>query len=134
MNTALAEALIVAMVMVCLTGGFTLAIIAFIYRNRLRELAVKERIAMIERGLVPSPEADPARFDAMVGSRRPMNEKAARYRSAGIIITGLGAAMFVLLAFAAGIPDVAFGIGGALAVIGLATFFNGTMAANEPPA
>jgi hypothetical protein len=44
-------------------------------------------------------------------------------------------ALFVLLAFAAKIPEVAFGVGGALAVLGLATFFNGTMtASDEPPA
>jgi len=35
-------------------------------RDRMRELAMRERIAMIEKGLVPSPESDPARFDLLI--------------------------------------------------------------------
>ena len=51
--------------------------------------------------------------------RRPQNAKAGAYRSAGVIIMGLGAAMFVLLSFVPRIPAVGFGVGGAIFVSGL---------------
>ena len=88
---------------------------------------------MIERGLVPSPEIDPARFDMLVAGRRPLNRKAERYRSAGVIVMGLGVAMVFLLAFAAGVTKVAFGVGGALTVLGLAVFLNGLVDSSEDP-
>lgn len=125
--------LIMVMFFVFLAGGFILAIISFIFRQRLRELAIRERIAMIEKGLMPSPEIDPARFEMLVGLRRPINSKAERYRSAGVIIMGLGVAMVVLIAFAAGSPRVAVGVGGGLAILGLAAFLNGTMQTGEDP-
>lgn len=134
MNPGTLQGLIVFMFVIILVGGFVLAITSFIFRQRLRELAIKERIAMVEKGLVPSPELDPARFETLVGMRRPANSRAERYRSAGVIIMGLGVAMVVLLAFAAGATKVAFGVGGALTVLGLAAFINGSMqAGGEPP-
>lgn len=114
-------------------GGLGLVAYTLSGRQRLRELAIKERIALIEKGLVPSPEVDPARFETLVGLRRPVNSKAARYRSAGVIIMGLGLAMLVLLAFAAGVPEIGFGVGGGLAILGLAAFINGTLLAGDDP-
>ena len=133
MNPGTLQGLIVFMFVLILLGGFVLAMIGFIFRQRLRELAIKERIAMIEKGLVPSPEMDPARFDLLVGARRPFNRTAERYRSAGVIIMGLGVAMVCVLTFAAGATGVAFGVGGALTVLGLAAFITGSMQAGEPP-
>ena len=134
MSTFFVQNLIVMMFFVFLAGGFVIGTLAFIFRQRLRELAIKERIAMIEKGLVPSPEMDPARFEMLVGLRRPLSSKGERYRSAGVIIMGLGVAMIFLLAFAAGIPRVAFGVGGGLAILGLAAFVTGSMQAGaEPP-
>jgi hypothetical protein len=109
-------------------GGFCLVAYAFTTRQRLRELAVRERIALIERGLVPAPEVDPQRFERLVGpARRPVSAKAQRYRSAGVMLMGLGAALLILLTFAAGVPDVGFGIGGGLAALGAAIFANGVL-------
>lgn len=114
-------------------GGLGLVAYTLIGRQRLRELAIKERIALIEKGLVPSPEVDPARFETLVGLRRPVNSSAARYRSAGVIIMGLGLAMLVLLAFAGGVPEIGLGVGGGLAILGLAAFINGTLVAGDDP-
>ena len=114
-------------------GGLGLVAYTLIGRQRLRELAIKERIALIEKGLVPSPEVDPARFETLVGLRRPVNSSAARYRSAGVIIMGLGLAMLVLLAFAGGVPEIGFGVGGGLTILGLAAFINGTLVAGDDP-
>jgi hypothetical protein len=112
---------------IILLGGLGLIAYTLSGRQRLRELAIKERIALIEKGLVPAPEVDPARFETLVGLRRPVNSTAARYRSAGVILMGLGCAMLVLLAFAVGVPEVGLGIGGGLAVLGLASFINGSL-------
>jgi hypothetical protein len=118
---------------IVVVGGLGLVAYTLSGRQRLRELAIKERIALIDKGLVPSPEVDPARFETLVGLRRPVNSKAARYRSAGVIIMGLGLAMLVLLAFAAGVPEIGFGVGGGLAILGLAAFINGTLLAGDDP-
>jgi hypothetical protein len=47
---------------VAIIGAFTYVDRAHARRARVRELEVRERIAMIERGLVPPPEVDPARL------------------------------------------------------------------------
>jgi hypothetical protein len=115
-------------------GGFCLVAYAFAARQRLRELAIRERIALIERGLVPAPETDPARFERLVGpARGRVNASAQRYRSAGVMLMGLGAAMLILLAFAGGAPEIGFGIGGGLAALGAAVFFNGILMGQENP-
>jgi hypothetical protein len=122
----LAVVVIIVLVAVVL-GGLALIAYTVTSRQRLRELAVRERIAMIERGLVPAPEADPAQFDRLVPERRPTSAKAQRYRSAGVMLMGLGFALLMLLGFAAGVPEVGFGVGGGCAALGAAVFFNGML-------
>jgi hypothetical protein len=125
--------LTIVFVAVVLCGLFVVAS-AFTSRQRLRELAVRERIAMIERGLVPAPEVDPGRFERLVGpGTRPVNASARRYRSAGVMLMGLGVAMVILLAFAAGVPEVGVGIGGGLTALGAAVFFNGLLMGQQDP-
>jgi hypothetical protein len=48
---------------VAIIGAFVTAIVATLSRARVRELEIRERIAMIEKGLVPPPEVDPHGFD-----------------------------------------------------------------------
>lgn len=115
-------------------GGFVLIGMTLASRQRLRELAVKERIAMIEKGLVPPPEVDPERFERLVSTRRrPANSRGTRYRSAGIIIIGLGLGLMMLISLAAGELEVGFGIGGGLAVLGAAVYFNGVLLSRDEP-
>ena len=108
-------------------GGMGLVALVVRGRQRMSELAIRERIALIEKGLVPSPETDPARFESLIGLRPPANSPAAHYQSAGVIIMGLGVALAVLLTFAAGLPGIGIGIGGGLAILGLASFINGSL-------
>src|SRR4051794_23307905 len=110
-----------------LGAGLALIAIAMLGRQRMRELVVRERIALIEKGLAPAPEVDPARFDSMVGRLRQVNAGSLRYRSAGTLIMGLGAALFLLLTFTSGQFGIAVGVGGGLAVLGAATFINGVL-------
>jgi hypothetical protein len=124
--------MIMAVFAAVVLGGMALIAVMLRGRQRIRELAIRERIALIEKGLVPSPEADPVRFEAFVGRKRPVNRKAARYRSAGVFIIALGCALFLLLCFTARIPEVALGVGGGIAVIGAAAFVNGMLSDDDP--
>ena len=114
-------------------GGMGLVALLVNGRQRMRELAIRERISLIEKGLVPSPEADPARFEAFVGLRRPVNKTAARFQSAGILIMGLGLALALVISIAARNFGVGIGIGGGLAILGMAAFINGALVAGDDP-
>ncbi len=90
-------------------------------RRTLRELEIKERIALIEKGLSAPPELLPT------GSVDDVNSpatRADRYRTAGILFVGLGLALMLLLGAAAGVPQVAVGVGGAIALLGAALIAN----------
>jgi len=123
--------LIAGLFLSIVVGGMVLIALTLNGRQRIRELAIQERIALIEKGLVPSPEVDQARFETLVGLRRPRSRKAARYRSAGVSLMGLGGALMVVLTFAAGVFEVGVGIGGGLILLGVATFINGTFAGDD---
>jgi glycosyltransferase involved in cell wall biosynthesis len=114
-------------------GGLGLIAYALSSQHRMRELVMRERIALIEKGLVPPPEVDPAAFDRALGGRRPISRTGSRYRSAGIVIMGFGLAMIVLLAFAAGTPAIALGVGGGWVILGAALFVNGWLVARDEP-
>jgi len=113
---------------------FSYSIVRAITGARVRELEVRERIAMIERGLVPPPEKDPNGFDrAMqrVDRVREQRERLGphggpgRYRSLGITLIGVGFGLMLLISVAGREPDSGVGVGGFLVVIGLAFFING---------
>ncbi len=126
------EASITFMFFLIVASGVFIITISLRNRQRLRELAMKERIAMIEKGLMPSPEADPGRFDQFdrlerlmaLRSRVSPSPSASRYRSLGIMLIGFGLAFAVLLTFAGGVIGAGFGIGGAFMVLGAAMVVN----------
>jgi hypothetical protein len=60
--------------------------------GKTREQAHRERLAMIEKGLVPSPETDPQRFDAMMDWRGRYGARGQHSRRTGIILLALGLA------------------------------------------
>ena len=93
---------------------------------------------MIERGFMSAPEADPDRFDRglqIVSAPQPPHPKGTRYRTMGIMLMGLGGALFLLLAFAAGVPQIAFGVAGGVFVLGIAAYANGALVSGDlqPP-
>jgi len=109
-------------------GGVVLVIVFARSRLKEREMLHRERLAMIEKGLLPPPDTDPVRFERLAGpAARPLGTREARYRSAGIVFIGLGVALTLLLAFTAGVPEVGLGIGGALAALGVAFFAIGVL-------
>jgi hypothetical protein len=97
-------------------------------------MAHRERLAMIDRGLVPPPELDPAGFEAQAGLPPPVeNRGAIRSRSAGVMLIGLGFALMLLISFVAGASDIGIGVGGAFVVLGGAFLFNGMLLGRQSP-
>jgi hypothetical protein len=121
---------------VAIIGGITAGIISTVTRGRVRELEIRERIAMIERGLVPPPESDPGGFDRHLDSMERVQHGYAgpRHRSAGVILIAVGLGLMVMLTFAGGVPQVGIGVGGFIVILGLGFFVNGLFAPHSFPA
>jgi Domain of unknown function (DUF6249) len=131
------EEVIVLMTVLIIIAGIAVIWMAMQSRRQIREMEHRERLAMIERGVVPPPEVDPERFERTMAARRTArvteSRGGARARSAGVIMIGLGLALMMLISFAAEAPSVGIGIGGAFAVLGAAFFFNGLLIARSEP-
>jgi hypothetical protein len=118
------EELIAFMMTLIVLAGASLMIAAMMNRRKMREMAHRERLAMIDRGLMPAPERDPAAFEAGAGLGPRESAAAIRFRTSGIILIGLGVGMTFLITFTAGEPQVGLGVGGAWAALGAALLFN----------
>jgi hypothetical protein len=124
-------------------GGIAVAIASIVSKSRIREMEIRERIAMIEKGLVPSPEVDPNGFERAVARQaiartydRPLRLSSGRHRRAGIILMGVGFGLMLLIGLAGDEPPArAIGVGGFLAVLGAAFLVNSFFEARTfPPA
>ena len=104
---------------------FAYIIVLTLSKARVRELEVRERIAMIERGLVPPPEVDPRGFDrAMRSYDRSRQRGPGRHRRAGITLMGVGFGLVMLIGVAGGSMNEGIGVGGFFVIMGLAFFIN----------
>jgi hypothetical protein len=110
---------------VLVVAGVALLYLAMNHRRAIREMEHRERLAMIQQGLIPAPEADPLGFEAAT-EPAPGSVRADRWRSAGVVLIGLGLALFFLLTFTASTPGAGVGIGGAFAVLGGTLVFHST--------
>jgi len=127
---------------VAIVGSFLYVIIKTLAHSRVRELEIRERIAMIERGLVPPPEVDPKGFDRamtrldrheMRSRERGHGAYGGRHRRAGVTLMGVGFGLMVLITFAGENPSNAVGVGGFLVVMGVAFFVNGLIDTRPEP-
>jgi hypothetical protein len=121
--------------LVVIVGGCSLIALAIYRFTRLKELAIRERLAMIEKGLVPSPETDPERFEQIMQSRRAAGrgpDRGIRMRTGGVLLLGVGFGLAVLIAFAGGDPYSGIGVGGGIAILGLAFLVGGFMSGGSP--
>jgi hypothetical protein len=119
---------------VAIIGGITLAVVGTITHARLRELEVRERIAMIEKGLVPPPETNPRGFEQAMdavdrlsqqsGSLAPGRHRRGRaperHRNGGIILIGISLGLMLMLGVTTGEPEIGVGVGGFLLFLGIA--------------
>ena len=98
---------------------FAFVIVLTLSRARVRELEVRERIAMIERGLVPPPEVDPRGFDrAMHRYDRLRYRSPGRHRRAGVTLMGVGFGLVMLIGVAGDSMNEGIGVGGFFVIIG----------------
>jgi hypothetical protein len=119
------ELIVVVISSLGILAGVAVIWMAMQSRRQIREMEHRERLAMIERGLVPPPEVDPGAFERRFGgTRAPASPGGVRARSAGVIMIALGLAFMFMLSFAAGAPGVGIGIGGAFALLGAGFFVN----------
>lgn len=121
------DAIIILIPLVFIVAIWTLMIVRSFLRSRVRELEIRERIAMIEKGMVPPPEVDPRGFDRAMAryERRPPG--AYRHRRAGVTLVGVGLGLMVMIAFAGEEPQKAIGIGGFIVLLGLAFVVNSVL-------
>jgi hypothetical protein len=107
------EAAITLVFGVAVIGGVLVVIAGMRHRARILEMAHRERLAMIERGLTPP-------VDVVQAYRDQPSARGRRLLSAGIVVVGLGLALGMLIAFASREEEIAVGVGGAIAVMGAA--------------
>ena len=106
-------------------GGVVLILAALRYRLQVRELRHKERLAMIDRGLAPPPEFEPP---ATAG--RGLKQRSLSF---GIVVVGLGFALMFLIGIAGGALEAGVGIGGAIAILGVAFIIRSIYAPGPAP-
>src|SRR5438105_553053 len=117
-----------------IVGAFATAISATVARARVRELEIRERIAMIEKGLMPPPEVDPRGFDRAMDlyDRVQWSTSASRHRRAGIVLLGIGIGLFFMISIAGEQLNSGIGVGGFVAVLGLAFLINSLFERHSP--
>lgn len=118
------ETAIVFTFVIAMTGAVTLIIASMNNRRRLKEMHHRERLAMIQAGLMPSPELDPAGFESAAGMAKRPAPRGDRYRTAGIAMIGLGFGLLVLIGGAFEQVGVGIGVGGAWVMLGAALLAN----------
>jgi hypothetical protein len=132
------ETAIVFSFVIAVTGAVTLIIASMNNKRRLKEMHHRERIAMIQAGLMPSPELDPAGFESAAGLGRRSGGRGERYRTAGVAMIGLGLGLLVLIGGAFEQISIGIGVGGAWVMLGgalLANYFlmRGESVTEPPP-
>jgi hypothetical protein len=113
------EEIVLIILTLMIFGGLGVLWMAMSNRRAVREMEHRERLAMIQHGLMPAPETDPLAFETQFAP--PSTSRPERWRAAGVVIIGLGLALMMLLTFTTREPELGIGVGGAFVVLG-ATF------------
>jgi hypothetical protein len=108
-----------------IAGGVFVIVSAMKYRAKILEMAHRERLAMIERGLKPAGPLVP------LESNRPQ-ARSSRMMSGGIVMVGFGLALAMMIGFTSREPEIAVGIGGAVAILGAAFIVTAYVRYQEP--
>jgi hypothetical protein len=126
------EQVILIVLSLMIFAGVAVLWLAMANRRALREMEHRERIAMIQAGMVPAPEADPLAFEAQLETPSTSLSRKDRWRTAGTLTVGFGLALGVLLTFV-GEMGSGFAVGGAFAVLGASFLLNGALLSTPAP-
>ena len=109
-----------------MVAGVMVIFMAMRQRSQFVEMQHRERMAMIERGLTPG--------DGPIVSGGPLHQRhvlvrhdrvpAPRSMTLGIVVVAVGLGLMSIVGIAAGAPEVAVGIGGAIVIVGAAFIVN----------
>lgn len=110
-----------------MTAGVLVIFMAMRQRSQVLEMQHRERMAMIERGQVPIDP--PAAANRLIAGGRSSGT-GSRSMSVGIVVVAFGLGLMTIIGFAAGAPDIAIGIGGAIVILGLAFIVNSFVTRN----
>lgn len=124
------ELILVLLPLAIIAAGTVVMVAGLRHRAHALELLHQERMAMIERGLVP---AEPAPGADEFGPGGRVAAVRGRSFSLGIVTVGLGLALMVLIGVAGESPATAIGVGGAIAIVG-ASFIVRAVLTQQPPA
>ena len=117
-------------------AGVFVIYMAMRQRQMQIEMQHRERMAMIERGQVPTDPPHPAH--RIIGGVARSSAVGSRSMSVGIVVVAFGFGLMTIIGIAAGAPDVAVGIGGAIVILGVAFIANSLLirhnVADAPPA
>ena len=125
----IAPVLVFSIPILAIVGGITAGIVKTVSRHRLIELAQRERIAMIERGLDPS-KLPPLPIDEDFGPATSWTQTDyARRRAQGLMIGGfvtlaVGISLGVMLHYVADEPGI-WAVGAIPGAVGLALLVSG---------
>jgi hypothetical protein len=127
----LATVLAFMMGAVSLAGGVIIIVVGIQQHTKKLEMRHRERLAMIERGLAPGPEKDPAAFN---GWQRRRAQPPGRSTSIGVVAIALGIGLMLMIGVAGGAGEAAIGVGGSIVVLGIAFIIIGELQRRSQPA
>src|SRR5688572_22245790 len=94
-----------------IAGLWAYLIVRSLSRSKVRELEIRERIALIEQRHVPPPEVNPRGFERSM-QRRDAEYRGGdgsrgsfRHRRAGTTLFGVGLGLMIMIAFAGQAPQ-----------------------------
>ena len=124
-----------------ITGWALITLYRMHVAGRAREHAHRERLAMIEKGLVPPPESDPGQFERLMAFNpgHGMETRADHSRRVGILLVALSIGFAVMMYFLNEDIGRGVGVGAVLFTIGVAFLVNamfesrGRQSDSQPP-
>lgn len=125
--------LFVLVFVVGISAGVIVILKAMRQRSQQLEMQHRERMAMIERGQVPidAPQVHRLSGPPHLYQLSGRSGVGSRSMSLGIVVVAFGLGLMSIIGIAAGAPDVAVGIGGAVVILGLAFIANSLVSRNN---
>lgn len=127
------EELFASVFVLVVFSGVLIVFMGLRQRSQQLEMHHRERMAMIERGMVPVDERHPSLGPAPAGVMGTRRGAPSRALSLGIVVVAIGLGLMSIVSIAGGAPETGVGLGGAIVIVGAAFIAIGLMARTHPP-